>query len=107
MRQLKSITLLLALFLVTSCTESHFITDNTYRKQVQEDYAAKIEALQLTAPFNEAALTTAEQEAMQFLYAYMPLGDVTDYDSDFYLQNVRSSFEAKAAMPWGVLRRIH
>ena len=101
MRQLKSITLLLALFLVTSCTESHFITDNTYRKQVQEDYAAKIEALQLTAPFNEAALTTAEQEAMQFLYAYMPLGDVTDYDSDFYLQNVRSSFEAKAAMPWG------
>ena len=101
MRQLKSITLLLALFLVTSCTESHFITDNTYRKQVQDDYASKIEALKLTTAFNETGLTTAEQEAMQFLYAYMPLGDVTDYDSDFYLQNVRSSFEAKAAMPWG------
>ena len=42
-----------------------------------------------------------EWEALSFLYRYMPLADVTDYGTDFYLTNVRASFEAREQMPWG------
>ena len=28
---------------------------------------------------------------LMFLYAYMPIGDVTDYPGDYYLENVRLS----------------
>jgi len=43
----------------------------------------------------------AEQEALRFLYAYMPLADITDYPLEFHLRNVRASFEARSQMPWG------
>ena len=42
-----------------------------------------------------------EMEALRFLYAYMPLADVTDYPIEFYLENVRATFEAREQMPWG------
>ena len=42
-----------------------------------------------------------EMEALRFLYAYMPLADVTDYPIEFYLENVRATFEARDQMPWG------
>ena len=42
-----------------------------------------------------------ELEALQFLYAYMPLADVTDYTVQFHLENVRATFAAREQMPWG------
>ena len=42
-----------------------------------------------------------EKEALRFLYAYMPLADVTDYTVEFHLQNVRATFAAREQMPWG------
>lgn len=42
-----------------------------------------------------------EAEALRFLYAYMPLADITDYPVEFHLQNVRASFRARKEMPWG------
>ena len=42
-----------------------------------------------------------EREALRFLYAYMPLADITDYPLEFHLQNVRASFQAREEMPWG------
>jgi len=42
-----------------------------------------------------------EKEALRFLYAYMPLADVTDYTVEFHLENVRATFEAREQMPWG------
>ena len=42
-----------------------------------------------------------EWKALQFLYRYMPLADVTDYSVDFHLQNVRATFAAREQMPWG------
>ena len=42
-----------------------------------------------------------EREALRFLYAYMPLADITDYSLDFHLQNVRASFQARKEMAWG------
>ena len=52
---------------------------------------------------NVAGLSVNQQEmeALQFLYAYMPLADVTDYPVEFHLQNVRATLEAREQMPWG------
>lgn len=46
-------------------------------------------------------LTADERAALQFLYAYMPLGDVADFTPEFYLQNVQSTLQARDEMPWG------
>lgn len=97
-------TLLCALFLWTGCSkQQHFITDDAFRAQVEKDFQSKQTALpngDLFAVFNEQ-MTPDEKEALTFMYAYMPIGDITDYDGNFYLKNIRSSFQAKAEMPWG------
>lgn len=86
-----------------SCSESHFLKDVAYRNQVTQDFEMKKQQLpngELFAVFNEK-LTIPEQEALMFLYAYMPTGDVTDYTGDYYLENVRLSDQARQEMPWG------
>ena len=42
-----------------------------------------------------------EKEALEFLYAYMPLGDSVDYTEDYYRECVQYAFRAKAELPWG------
>ncbi len=46
-------------------------------------------------------MTSEEREALMFLYAYMPIGDITDYSGDYYLMNVRYTLKAREEMPWG------
>ena len=91
--------------LMCSCgtKDAHFITDEAYRAQVDADFKAKKELLprgDLFAVFDQD-LTTAEREALQFLYAYMPISDVTDVDGQIYLDAVRTAFAARQEMPWG------
>ncbi|MDR1499469.1 MAG: transglutaminase-like domain-containing protein [Tannerellaceae bacterium] len=81
----------------------HFVTNRDVRERIGDDFAAKCATLaqgDLFAVFNED-ITLAEREALTFLYAYMPLGDVTDYPGDFYLRNIRASFRTREEMPWG------
>lgn len=42
-----------------------------------------------------------QEQALDFLYRYMPLPDKIDYDSAFYQRNVETSFLAREEMPWG------
>ena len=97
-------TLLFTLLVWTSCNnQQHFITDAAYRAEVENDFQAKQAALpngDLFAVFNDQ-MTPEEREALTFMYAYMPIGDITDYSGDFYLKNIRSSFQARNEMPWG------
>lgn len=97
-------TLLFTLLVWTSCNnQQHFITDAAYRAEVENDFQAKQAALpngDLFAVFNDQ-MTPEEREALTFMYAYMPIGDITDYSGDFYLKNIRSFFQARNEMPWG------
>ena len=45
-------------------------------------------------------LTKDERQAMEFMYAYMPLSDLADYPADFFLANVRKSLQARKEMSW-------
>mgnify|MGYP003182443214 FL=1 len=92
------------LFAGTSCNrQQHFISDDTFRAEVENDFRAKQAALpdgNLFSVFNQK-MASDEKEALTFLYAYMPIGDITDYDGQLYLDNIRSSFRARVEMPWG------
>ena len=63
-------------------------------------HGATIEELR-TPNLNGLGVNAQEKAALEFLYAYMPLADVTDYSVQFHLENVRATFEAREAMPWG------
>ena len=101
----------------------HFISDGAYRSKVENAFESKMKLVgrqfyqvkgmnvydtvlkkkgaKETMEVTKQKLTTEEQEALQFLYAYMPVADVTDYPTSFFLENVRTSFEARKEMVWG------
>jgi transglutaminase-like putative cysteine protease len=83
----------------------HFISDPDYRAKVKNQFGkqkelAKNRKDQLFKIFDQD-LSLREKEALEFLYAYMPLSDLADYDGDFYLKNVRTSFAARDTFSWG------
>jgi hypothetical protein len=90
--------------LLPSCQGSHFITDVEYRTQVMEDAAQRFQMNPQLQQFYDApeGITLAEREALDFLYAYMPLADLTDYPTEYYLENIRSSFQTQKEMGWDV-----
>lgn len=91
------------MILTHSCTENHLISDATERAVVQSDFdnrVAKLSQGNLFDVFNQP-MTDMQKEAMTFLYAYMPLGDITDYSGDFFLENIDYTLKAKEEMPWG------
>ena len=75
------------LCLLAACGESHFMTDASYRSRVEQDFQQKKALMpqgELFAILDDASLSTYEQEALEFLYAYMPLADITDYSGEFH-----------------------
>ena len=46
-----------------------------------------------------------EQEAMDFLYAYMPAADAADYPREFFLESVRQSLKVREEMGWDIPER--
>jgi len=46
-------------------------------------------------------LSLDEKQALEYLYAYMPLSDLADYNGDFFLQQVKSVLKARSEMSWG------
>ena len=77
--------------------------NSTLSDEVRNDFATRRASLNnenLYSVFNQR-LTSAERDALTFLYAYMPLGDIACYDGDFFLKNVQTSLQARAEMPWG------
>ena len=106
----------LALVSLAACggRETHFMKDKAYREQVGQDFSARMEQTSWqVCPFDEMGnglyngedLSQEEQEALQFLYAYMPLADATDYPAEYFLDQVRASFRIRKEMGWKVPER--
>ena len=86
----------------------HFLSDPAYRSAVHRDFEARMASdAGALAPFAPAdsGLSLAEREALEFLYAYMPLADVTDYPASYYLAQVRASLRTREEMGWSVPER--
>lgn len=81
---------------------SHFITDASYRQVVEKAYNNKVKLIGKNVSLKpQGKLSAKEQEALKFLYAYMPLADALDYSPDFYLASIRSTFRTRQEMAWG------
>lgn len=79
--------------------------DPDYFKKIKEKFNLKKELAsargdQLFAVFNED-LSEEERFALQFLYAYMPLSDLADYEGSLFLNHVRKTIENRNKVPWG------
>ncbi len=107
MKFLRWTALVAVMILFCTCgRETGIFSDRAYRRQVLQDLEqrremlARCDALRI---LDEASLTEREREALQFLYAYMPLGDAVNFDGDYFLRNVRLSEAARERMPWGAI----
>ena len=114
----------LSVVLVAACSggrEKHFMTDKAYREAVHADFEARMAAndsalarvveIPGQAGNDEAVMagidrpSLAEREALEFLYAYMPLADAVDYPESYYLDQVRATFRIREEMGWKVPER--
>ncbi len=98
------LTLIVIFFL--SCREEKSLIQNSERLAdiqrmlaVQKDMTSK-SILPIWEIFKQP-LSEQEKQAMEFLYAYMPLSDLADYKPEFFLKNVQMSLLAREEMPWG------
>lgn len=87
---------------LTAGAQGSFITDTQYRAGMESLFNQRIKTVgKKFYNTKKEKLTADEQEALKFLYAYMPLADVTDYPTSFYADNVRLSFKARNEISWG------
>ena len=95
----------LIFFSLFSCSSDHLIKNIQYRTltgsifEKKKDLASKRDSA-LFSVFNQK-LTIEQSEALKFLYAFMPLSDLADYNGDFFLGNVNISLKARKEMVWG------
>jgi transglutaminase-like putative cysteine protease len=97
--------IIISLLLLVSCSQPHLIKDTKYLAATEKAFAYKKEF----AVKRDSALFTVfsknlspeQLEALKFLYAYMPLNDMADYNGDFFLENVNVSLKAKKETIWG------
>lgn len=101
----KGILLLACAMMLLSCGKRDLITnpqrlhDIQRMLQVQKEMTSK--SLTPIWDIFQQNLSKDERQAMEFLYAYMPLSDLADYTPEFFLSNVRYSLKARNEMPWG------
>ena len=115
MKNLHLFFILTAVLLNTSCIrkEKHFLKDESYRKQVHEQFEKRKQEIADSGRnvahnvstgfpiFEKENLSLEQREALEFLYAYMPLCDLADYDGEFFLNQVNAAFKARDYFSWG------
>ena len=88
-----------AMLFVTSLSARENLDRNG---RIAKDFKARREVVTGEGYFDVfETLSGSRLQAMQFLYAYMPLPDIADYRAEFHLQNVDYALKARAEMPWG------
>lgn len=95
----KYFVLLVGCFVLLSCGGKHFITDSAYRKDTHKEFETRSFMFNSDSVF-DSEMTQVEREAMEWLYASMPLADIVDHPGAYYLENVRATLRAKDEMPW-------
>ncbi len=107
MYRIKPIPSLFSILLIfaVSCTQPHLLNDKKQRVEVAKQLEAQKKLLadnptDFFSVFNQK-MTTEEKDALEFLYAYMPLNDLLDYDGSFFVEQAKIALKSRAEMPWG------
>lgn len=97
--------ILLSLLLATvsfTAYAQHFITDTAFRQKVENAFHAKMKLIGMKFyDTHGLRVSPEEEEALHFLYAYMPIADATDYPTAYHLNNVRTALRTRTTMAWG------
>lgn len=105
MRRNWIILLLLVGFISCAKKEAHFISNDEYRTKIGKQFEETkvVAAARATALFSgmDTISDVKKREALEFLYASMPLSDLADYDGKFFYSHVDMSFKALQELPWG------
>jgi transglutaminase-like putative cysteine protease len=88
-----------------SCSGNRLVSDERYIEEIEKSYSERRELAgnrenALFGVFSKH-LPRETETALKFLYAYMPLSDLADYDGDFFLEGVRKALTARDIVPWG------
>jgi transglutaminase-like putative cysteine protease len=96
---------ILIMMLISSCSNDHLINNSQYLAITEKAFSQrKLLAVNrdssLFSVFNQN-LSIKQSEALKYLYAFMPLCDLADYNGDFFLANIDISLRAQAESTWG------
>jgi len=96
---------LIGLMLFACAQNNHLIKNSEQREAIHQQFLkqqelAKGRQKELFSVFNQS-LTAQEREGLEFLYAFMPLSDLANYDGPFYLTQVQYALKTKTAFAWG------
>jgi transglutaminase-like putative cysteine protease len=87
------------------CSSRHLITNKEYMNIVEKTFEERqhMSSGRYDTLFGvfKKKLTNEQSEALKYLYAFMPLNDLADYDGYFFLANVNQSLRAREETPWG------
>lgn len=105
MKDILIIVLALSSAMVSCISGDHLITDKSYLGKVEKDFSerkslASQRDSELFGVFN-SSLSTQQKEALEYLYAYMPLNDLADYDGSFFLANADAVLATRTTTEWG------
>jgi hypothetical protein len=104
-KTVKKVLFLGILILASFATKAQLIKDSKTLADMQiqlqkQQLLASGRSQQLFEVFKKP-LSADEKQALEYLYAYMPLSDLADYDGDFFFQQTKATLTAKNEMPWG------
>ena len=92
----------LIILIIGSCTNPKQTANTNIQSDslfIQTKELAKNIDSDLFAIFDQS-LSAKEEKYLKFLYSYMPLSDLADYNGEFYLHHVRSSIMAQQNIQW-------
>lgn len=91
--------LIVTLLILVTATQL-WSRNHEHTKKDFESRKTEVNQPSLYKIFNDN-LSPEERGALEFLYAYMPFPDMTDYSGEYYLENARLALKARDEMPWG------
>lgn len=95
----------LVIAVACGCDRHRLIEDRQYLKLVEKSFSEQRELAvnrdsTLFSVLNQK-LSKNQREALKYLFAFMPLSDLADYDGDFFLANIDIALYSRLETPWG------
>ena len=97
----RAILFLLCAMVMAGC-RSGLVNDKEFIRMMSADLQSRSEVLEAAGVcLDEMDITSDERCALEFLYAYMPLGDIVNKTPEYYLEQYTLTKRAVQRMPWG------
>jgi hypothetical protein len=105
MKQTKIFFIFLILIVLAGCSEDSLITDKEYRQLVEKTFTERKQLVanrhnELFSVFDKG-ISSQQTEALKFLFAFMPLSDLADYQGEYFLANADISLKTRKETSWG------